>query len=118
MMEQEKTQHGGARAGAGRPKGTGNRITAKELLDECQRIIGKPFAVSLLEGYRDSIFANDTKLRNTYEKIILDKTASSLFDVEVEEVGDQVNAKESAFLEAVKALNNINKSKDKDNASD
>ena len=115
-MEQEKTQHGGARAGAGRPKGTGNRITAKELLDECQRIIGKPFAVSLLEGYRDSITDGDTKLRNTYEKIILDKVASTILDVEVEDNSTLSTEKQTALLAALKSINNINKNEDNENA--
>jgi hypothetical protein len=117
-MEQEKKQHGGARAGAGRPKGFGNRITAKELLDTCQTIVGKSFAVSLLEGYRDSIVDGDTKLRNTYEKIILDKVASTILDVEVEDVSEAANSKESAFLAAMNSIININKSKDHQDASD
>lgn len=116
-MEQEKTSHGGARANAGRPKGTGNKLTAKELLEQCENIIGKPFAVSLLEGYRDSIYNADTKLRHTYEKIILDKVATTMLDVEVEDNSSVADAKQTAFLQAVNALVNINKNKDDQDAS-
>jgi hypothetical protein len=116
-MEQEKKEHGGARAGAGRPKGTGNKLTAKDLLDQCAAIVGKPFAISLMEGYRDSIYAGDTKLRNTYEKIILDKVATTMLDVEVEDNSALADTKQTAFLEALKSLNNINKQKDEDSAS-
>lgn len=116
-MNEEKTTHGGARPNAGRPKGTGNKLTAKDLLDQCEAIVGKPFAVSLLEGYRDSIYASDTKLRHTYEKIILDKVATTMLDVEVEDNSTMADAKQTAFLEAIKSLNNINKSKDEEDAS-
>ena len=111
-MENEKKEHGGARAGAGRPKGTGNKLTAKELLEQCEAVVGKPFAVSLMEGYRDAIYSGDMKIRSTYEKIIVDKVATTMLDVEVEDVGDQVSAKESAFLAAVNSIININKEKD------
>jgi hypothetical protein len=42
-MELEKhSNHGGARDGAGRPKGSTHKLTAKDLLDQCQAIVGKP----------------------------------------------------------------------------
>jgi|APCry1669190646_1035306.scaffolds.fasta_scaffold29962_3 hypothetical protein len=117
-MELEKdstSKHGGARAGAGRPKGTGNKITAKELLDQCQKTIGIPFAQSLMEGYRDAIHDDDRKHRVIYEKIIVDKVASTMFDVEVDDTTEIVSAKQLAFAEAIKQI--INKDKDDDNAS-
>ena len=66
-------KHGGARPGAGRPKGSGNKITAQDLIDTANQVIGKPFVVSLFEGYQDSIIAGDKKVRVMYEKLILDK---------------------------------------------
>jgi hypothetical protein len=118
MENTETKQHGGAREGAGRPKGTGNRITAKDLLDQCQAIVGKPFAVSLMEGYRDSILDGDTKTRVTYEKIIVDKVATTMMDIEVEDNTSAVEGKRTAFLEAVNSIININKSKDNEDATD
>lgn len=105
----EETKHGGAREGAGRPKGTGNKLTAKDLLDQCQAIVGKPFAVSLMEGYRDSILDGDTKTRVTYEKIIVDKVATTMLDVEVESTDDIMDSKRTAFLEAMNQIIGINK---------
>ena len=110
--------HGGARANAGRPKGTGNRITAKDLLAQCELTVGKSFAVSLMEGYRDSILDGDVKTRVTYEKIIVDKVATTMMDIEVEDNSSVVDGKRTAFLEAVNSIININKSKEEDNASD
>ena len=116
-MTEEVKQHGGARANAGRPKGTGNKLTAKDLLDQCQAIVGKPFAVSLMEGYRDSILDGDTKTRVTYEKIIVDKVATTMSDVEVEDNAALTDSRQTAFLAAVNSLININKEKDQDDAS-
>jgi hypothetical protein len=107
--------HGGARANAGRPKGTGNKLTAKDLLEECENTIGKPFALSLMEGYRDSILAGDTKTRVTYEKIIVDKVATTMLDVEVEDRSDAVDGKRSAFIEAISALKLLNPDKEINN---
>jgi len=117
MTEQTK-QHGGARANAGRPKGTGNKLTAKDLLEQCENTLGKPFALSLMEGYRDSILAGDTKTRVTYEKIIVDKVATTMLDVEVEDRSDAVDGKRSAFIEAISALKLINSDKEINNQKD
>jgi hypothetical protein len=112
------SNHGGARPNAGRPKGTGNKLTAKDLLAQCEKTLGKPFALSLMEGYRDSILAGDTKTRVTYEKLIVDKVATTMMDIEVEDNSTIVDGKRTAFLEAVNTIININKQKDEDDASD
>ena len=96
--------HGGARPGAGRPKGSSNRLTAKEILDTADNMLGKPFVVSLLEGYIDSINTGDTKNRVTYEKIILDKTATTIIEAEITDSTDAVQAKQAAFAEAMAKL--------------
>jgi len=114
---EKNTGHGGAREGAGRKPGSTQKLTAKDLLAQCEITVGRPFAVSLMEGYRDSILAGDSKTRVTYEKIIVDKVATTMFDVEVEDRGDSVSAKETAFLEAIKSVLNINKSKDDEDAT-
>jgi len=96
--------HGGARPGAGRPKGSSNRLTAKEILDTAENMLGKPFVVSLLEGYIDSINTGDTKNRVTYEKIILDKTATTIIEAEITDSTDAIQAKQAAFAEAMAKL--------------
>lgn len=118
-MEQEKKgTWGGAREGGGRPKGSGNKLTAKDLLDQCQAIVGKPFAVSLMEGYRDSILDGDTKTRVTYEKIIVDKVATTMMDIEVEDNSLAVEGKRSAFIAAIQALKLTNLDKEINNQKD
>ena len=95
---------GGAREGAGRPKGSTDKVTAKLLLETAQQVIGKPFVQSLMEGYKDSITDNDRRHRVIYEKIIIDKVATTLFDVEVNEGQDAIESKRKAFAEALAAI--------------
>jgi hypothetical protein len=100
----EPVGHGGAREGAGRPKGQTNRLTAKEILDTAQNMLGKPFVVSLMEGYMETIQSGDTRNRVTYEKIILDKTATTIIEAEVTDSTDAIEAKQAAFHEALAKL--------------
>lgn len=95
---------GGARAGSGRPKGASNRLTAKEILDTAENMLGKPFVVSLMEGYIQSINEGDTKNRVTYEKIILDKTATTIVEAEITDSKDAIEQKQAAFAEALAKL--------------
>lgn len=97
----EKGKNGGVRPGAGRPKGSTNKISAKALLDEAEAVVGKPFITSLMEGYRDTILEGDRKHRVVYERLIVDKVASNLFDVEVTDSEDTIVAKQRAFAEAI-----------------
>jgi len=97
-------KHGGARAGAGRPKGTSNRLTAKEILDTAENMLGKPFVVALMEGYIDTINSGDTRNRVVYEKMILDKTATTIIEAEITDSKDAIEAKQAAFAEAMAKL--------------
>ena len=108
----EKSNRGGAREGAGRKAGSTQKLSASDILRQCEAVIGKPFAVSLVEGYKDAITNNDTKLRHAYEKVILDKTATTMFEADVVTTGDAVDAKQQAFIEALSSLANINKDKE------
>ena len=98
------SSRGGARQGAGRPRGSSDKITAKYLLEKAESVIGKEFVVSLLEGYQDTILAGDSRTRVVYEKMILDKVSSTLMETEVTDPTDQIETKRQAFLEAVKTL--------------
>jgi hypothetical protein len=102
-------KNGGARPGAGRPKGTTNRLTAKEILDTAESMLGKPFVVSLMEGYIDTINTGDTRNRVTYEKIILDKTATTIIEAEITDSKDAIEQKQAAFADALAKLVGVSK---------
>ena len=99
--EAVKKAWGGARPGAGRPKGSTDKVTARHILECAERIIGKPLIESVMEGYRDTILDGDRKHRTIYEKMLVDKVATTLFDVEVTENEDALAAKREAFAQAM-----------------
>jgi hypothetical protein len=96
-----KGQLGGYRPGAGRPKGSTNKISAREILETAEQMLGKPLIVSILEGYQDTITDGDRRHRVVYEKMLVDKVATQLLDVEVTDSEDAVEAKRRAFVEAM-----------------
>ena len=61
---------GGYRNGAGRPHGSNQRITAKDILKTFEDKTGMTFAEALVEGYMESIFSGDRQLRFKYEQLI------------------------------------------------
>jgi hypothetical protein len=104
IKTEKKKGPGGARPGAGRPKGGTNRLTAKEILETAENMLGKPFVVSLMQGYIDTINTGDTRNRVTYEKIILDKTATTIIEAEIIDSTDAIAQKQAAFAEALAKL--------------
>jgi hypothetical protein len=109
-----KGKNGGSRPGAGRPKGGTNKITAIELIQTADRVLGKPFIQSLLEGYQDSITQGDRRVRVMYEKMIVDKVISDKQEVEVSSPQDQIQARAEAFAEALAAMNKVASKKNKE----
>jgi hypothetical protein len=101
--EAVKRAWGGARPGSGRPRGSTDKVTAKHILETAERIIGKPLIESVMEGYRDTILDGDRRHRTIYEKMLVDKVATTLFDVEVTENEDALEAKRAAFAAAMAA---------------
>jgi hypothetical protein len=94
---------GGVRDGAGRPKGSTTKVTARDLIEQAQATLGKSFIVSLMEGYQDSITDGDRKTRVIYEKMILDKIATTMIEAEVTDSEATIDAKQAAFRAALAA---------------
>jgi hypothetical protein len=103
-MTTKSTTRGGARPGAGRPKGSGNKVTVQDLIDQAQQTIGKPFVQSLIEGYHDTILNGDRKIRVIYEKMIMDKVLADRQQVEVTDSADLVQARSDAFAAALRVV--------------
>ena len=97
---------GGAREGSGRPKGSTTKLTAQSILEEAQGILGKPLVISLLEGYAITIAEDDRRHRVIYEKMLLDKVASQLVDVEVDDT-TTVENRQAAFLKALETIGTV-----------
>ena len=77
---------GGARPGAGRPKGSTAMITGMTLIQAIENQSRRPFEELLAEGYEKAIQENNNKLRLEYERMILAKVVSDLLQLKQSKV--------------------------------
>ena len=101
------SSRGGARPGAGRKPGTTNKISAQSLLASIQTYTGEPFEDLLAQGYADSIQNRDQITRIQYEKMFLGKVVAERVELDVNENTDALQAKQSAFAEAIRQITGI-----------
>ena len=95
--------HGGARPGAGRPKGSTNAVTVQGLLGAIDTAAGRPYIELLAEDFTHAR-ANDRALAQKYHHLIMSKVAATLAAVEVSDSESAVEAKQQAFRDALTAL--------------
>ena len=98
-----KSGRGGARANAGRPKGTTDRVTIAGLLGAIEDTNGASYLEILAQDFAVAR-QHDKNLTQKYHHLILNKVAATLTNVEVTETEDQVTAKALAFKEALARL--------------
>ena len=98
--------HGGARAGAGRPKGSTNAVTVQGLLGAIDTAAGRPYIELLAEDFAQAR-ATDRNLAQKYHHLIMSKVAATLAAVEVTDSEDAVEAKRAAFADALTALTQV-----------
>jgi hypothetical protein len=90
MTVKKKPVKGGKMKGAGRPKGSVNKITGEKILLEISLQFGKPFEQLLAEGYHASIIAGDFTARIAYEKMILSKVVADKHELDVHSMGQSL----------------------------
>lgn len=107
-MEKKKNSlgHGGAREGAGRPKGTTTTVSIASLLGAIDDHAGRPYIELLAEDFTHAR-TNDRHLAQKYHNLILNKVAASLTSVEVSDSAESVETKKAAFAEAIAAIAGI-----------
>lgn len=104
-----RPSRGGARPGAGRPKGVGESITIKGLLETLkERSGGKNYEELLVEDFLSARIQNDTPLMLKYHNLILGKVMNTLAKIEVTDSQDALEAKKAAFAEALANLTGVN----------
>tara|TARA_R110000772_G_scaffold246111_2_gene359725 strand:+ start:122 stop:484 length:363 start_codon:yes stop_codon:yes gene_type:complete len=118
MSEHKNTSinnRGGVREGAGRPKGSTNKMSAQTLLDTiATKFAGKSFEENIAEGYFNAVADGDRKMRFEYERLLLGKLVSEKTAVEIE--GDLISTEDrmSILANVMRAMSD----KDKDNNKD
>lgn len=99
---------GGARPGAGRPKGSTNMLTAEGLLNTLEnKSGGQPYESLLVDDFLQARMNQDTQLMLKYHNLILNKVMNSLAKIEVTDSTDAIEAKQAAFAEALAKLTGV-----------
>lgn len=100
--------HGGARKGAGRPKGSKSEVSIKGLLESLDKHTGgADYEDLLIQDFLAARNYGDTQLTLKYHNLILNKVMSSLAKVEVTDSKDALEAKQAAFAEALAKLTGV-----------
>jgi hypothetical protein len=95
------SSRGGARKGAGRPRGTRNRVTVQDLLEAIETEAGVGYEQLLVRDFLVARSGNDNHLVHKYHNLISGKILSTLATVEVSDSQDAITAKQAAFAEAI-----------------
>lgn len=96
-----KGKNGGARPGAGRPKGSGNKLTIDKLLAAVDTKLGQPLEDQIAENYVRSLA--DPKLAHSYEQMFLNKVMADRQQIEIDE-SSSVESRQAAFLKALETM--------------
>jgi hypothetical protein len=115
---QTLNKHGGARPGAGRPKGSSNKIRIEDLIDSIESRSGMSFTDQVASNYIAAIVREDWARVENYDKALLNKVVADKNEIVVEEVGEGITHKVAAFREAIEALTKVNSTEDINNTKD
>jgi hypothetical protein len=100
-----KNNHGGVRAGSGRPKGSNSLITIEGLLGQVlTQTNGQDYEAILIQDFLAARHSDDKQLLLKYHNLILNKVMNSLAKIEVTDNGDALEAKKLAFADALAKL--------------
>ena len=99
---------GGVREGAGRPKGSSNKMSAQSILDALDQHLGHSYADQLAMNYLDALAHHDRNIRASYDRLFLGKVVADKVEVDVHSE-DLVAQKQAAFAEAIAQITGIQK---------
>ena len=95
---------GGARPGAGRPKGSTTKVTLEDLVGHIEHHVGRSFAEQVAISYASAISRADHAGVRDYEKILLAKMVSDKQEVEVINTESETETRQAVFQEALAKL--------------
>jgi hypothetical protein len=104
---QKTSSRGGARPGAGRPKGSTNKLKMEDLLKDLESALGRPYGEQIADNYVTSINRSDWASVRDYDKVLLAKMIADKSEVEVNNAQDVLEAKEQAFRDALTSLQGV-----------
>lgn len=89
---------GGARAGSGRKKGSGNKLTAAALLREIDLTLGVPFEKQLATNYHTAILDQDKVIIAKYDALIISKVVADKSEIDVTTDGNPIQGTQFVFV--------------------
>lgn len=104
MNTPKNNNHGGARPGAGRPKGSGNKVNLEDLLMDIELETQMPFTRRLAINYSAAIDRSDWARVENYDRAFLNKIVADRNQVEVTDSSEALELKRAAFAAALAAL--------------
>lgn len=108
LSTDKKSNRGGARPGAGRPKGSRDRVTVQGLLETLHiKTGGQTYEELLLDDFLSARLADDKMLTLKYHNLIMNKLVSDKVSIDVNESEDMLMARKLAFDQAVQSLTNV-----------
>jgi|TARA_R110000751_G_C13477646_1_gene447417 hypothetical protein len=100
---------GGARPGAGRPKGARDQVSIQSLLEALNdQTGGLDYESLLVADFLQCRMQNDKQTTLKYHNLILNKVMNSLTKIEVTDSKEAIEAKQVAFAEALAKLTGVN----------
>ena len=108
LSADKRSNRGGARPGAGRPKGSRDRVTVQGLLETLHtKTGGQSYEELLLDDFLAARLADDRMLTLKYHNLIMNKLVSDKVSIDVNESEDIIAARRLAFDQAVQSLSNV-----------
>ena len=105
---------GGARPGAGRPKGSTHKIKIEDLIDSIENMAGMSYAERFSLNYMEAIGREDwTKVEN-YDRALLNKIVADKQEIVVEDITDNIEIRRKLLIEALDSISAINSKQDKE----
>ena len=95
---------GGARAGAGRPKGSTNKITMDNILANLDQQLGHSYAEQIAINYMAAVQRADWAGVRDYDRVLLGKVVADKQEITTVESEDATVQKAEAFAEALRSL--------------
>jgi hypothetical protein len=95
------TFNGGARPGAGRPKGSGQVIKIQDLILELENETNMPYAQRLAINYSEAIQRSDWNRVENYDRAFMNKMIADKNEIEVTEPTDALAQRQQAFAAAI-----------------
>ena len=102
-----KSSHGGARPGAGRPKGSGNKVRLEDLMLDVELAANMPYTKRVAINYVSAINREDWARVENYDRAFLNKLVADKSEVEVTDTADTVANRAQAFQDALAKLAQI-----------